>query len=242
MSRIAGFGYALAALGTVALFATLGTWQLGRGLAKQQRIAEESIALKVATPADLAAEAQREEAGAIVRIAGRGRYRAPLLLLDGQQRKGRVGLRVYALARLSTLSHAVLVDLGWVALPPDRRLPELNLPEGERELRGLLVPWPGQGLRLAPNPWPSDAAGPVLLTRLDRDEIQDALDIELAPRVLRLAPDLAYGYERDLDALPNTLPPERHFGYAAQWFGLALTVVVVYFVLSRRARRRRTTV
>ena len=68
-------------------------------------------------------------------------------------------------------------------------------------------------------------------------DIQTALGLRLAPRVLRLAPEADHGYERDLDALPNTLPPQRHYGYAVQWYALALTVVVTCFVLRRRARR-----
>ena len=44
--------------------------------------------------------------------------------------------------------------------------------------------------------------------------------------------------ERDLDILPNTLTPERHLGYAVQWFGLAAAVFVVALVLTLRARRR----
>ena len=58
-----------------------------------------------------------------------------------------------------------------------------------------------------------------------------------ATRVLRLDPALPFGDERDLDLLPNTLPPQRHLGYAVQWFGLALTVLVVAVVLERRRRR-----
>ncbi|WP_343239036.1 SURF1 family cytochrome oxidase biogenesis protein, partial [Stenotrophomonas sp.] len=56
-------------------------------------------------------------------------------------------------------------------------------------------------------------------------------------RVLRLDPALPFGDARDLDLLPNTLPPQRHLGYAVQWFGLALTVLVVALVLERRRRR-----
>ena len=37
---------------------------------------------------------------------------------------------------------------------------------------------------------------------------------------------------RDLVILPNTLTPARHLGYAVQWFGLALTVLVVAVVLT----------
>ena len=40
-----------------------------------------------------------------------------------------------------------------------------------------------------------------------------------------------------MDLLPNTLPPQRHLSYAVQWFGLALTVLVVALVLERRRRR-----
>ena len=72
------------------------------------------------------------------------------------------------------------------------------------------------------------------------------LSTGIAPRVLRLDPQraqddagvmLAPG-ERDLDILPNTLTPERHLGYAVQWFGLAAAVFVVALVLTLRARRR----
>jgi cytochrome oxidase assembly protein ShyY1 len=42
------------------------------------------------------------------------------------------------------------------------------------------------------------------------------------------------GYARDLELLPNTLPPERHRGYALQWFGLAFaTLVAALFVTFR---------
>ena len=53
----------------------------------------------------------------------------------------------------------------------------------------------------------------------------------------RLYAALPFGDERDLDLLPNTLPPQRHLGYAVQWFGLALTVLVVALVLEWRRRR-----
>jgi surfeit locus 1 family protein len=240
MSRAARIGYGLAALLATGSFATLGTWQVGRGLAKEDRLQREALALARESAAELTHEATRsDETSAVTRVEGRGHYEAPLLLLDNQQRRGKVGVRVYAIALPDgdKGERRVLVDLGWVAMPPDRRLPSLELPRGERHLNGLLLPWPGQGLRLAPTPWPDSRGEPVLLNTLDRDDIQTALGLRLAPRVLRLAPEADHGYERDLDALPNTLPPQRHYGYAVQWYALALTVVVTCFVLRRRARR-----
>ena len=59
-----------------------------------------------------------------------------------------------------------------------------------------------------------------------------------AGRVLRLDPALPFGHARDLDLLPNTLPPARHLGYAVQWFAMALAVLVIAAVLQWRTRRR----
>ena len=45
--------------------------------------------------------------------------------------------------------------------------------------------------------------------------------------------------ERDLDILPNTITPQRHLGYAVQWFALALAVLVIATVLTLRSRTSR---
>ena len=72
-------------------------------------------------------------------------------------------------------------------------------------------------------------------------EIAAALHLPtgVAPRVLRLDPDLPMGYARDLEVLANTLTPERHLGYAVQWFALSAAVLVIALLLTLRARRRR---
>jgi len=57
------------------------------------------------------------------------------------------------------------------------------------------------------------------------------------PRVVRLDPKLPGGYARDLDILPNTLPPERHLGYAVQWWALSIAVLVTALVLTFRKPR-----
>jgi cytochrome oxidase assembly protein ShyY1 len=53
---------------------------------------------------------------------------------------------------------------------------------------------------------------------------------------LLLDPQDPDGYARDWR--PGGMTPERHFGYAVQWFGLALTVIVVYVVLLVRNRKK----
>ena len=56
--------------------------------------------------------------------------------------------------------------------------------------------------------------------------------------MLQPDPALALGYVRDAGTLPNTLPPERHRGYAVQWWGLSATVVAVYLILAWRRRAK----
>ena len=184
--------------------------------------------------------------------SGRGHFlAAPVLLLDNQRRGDSVGVHVFGVFQPEQ-GGALLVDLGWLPLPGDRHLPELDLPEGEQTVAGLLTPPPSSGLALGPayivpdaaqgrasvagGTMPGATARRWLLTRIDIAALAEGLHIQLAPRVLRLDPALPLGYTRDLDVLPNTLPPERHRGYALQWFGLALATLILALFLGFRRR------
>ncbi len=214
-------------------FAALGHWQLGREAYKRTQLAEAAAAL--AAPPRALAEAIDAPGLAALRVQGRARFApAPVLWLDNQRRGGRVGVRQYCVAR--TGDTALLVDLGWLPLPGDRRLPDAVCPDGDHPVAGLLVPPPAVGLRLGPG---LVEASPQtwLATRLEPAAIAAAWRIPPLPaRVLRLDPASPLGFERDLDLLANTLPPEKHRGYALQWFGLAVTTLIIAVVLNLRRR------
>ena len=74
--------------------------------------------------------------------------------------------------------------------------------------------------------------------RVDIPAIRAETGVPVSPRVLRLDPAFPLGYPRDLELLPNTLPPDKHRGYAVQWFGLALVVFVTALVLTVKQQRR----
>jgi cytochrome oxidase assembly protein ShyY1 len=109
-------------------------------------------------------------------------------------------------------------------------------PNGEQKLVGLLTPPPASGLALGPA-YTDSGSRRWLLTRIDLAALSKGLGIELGPRVLRLDPALPMGYARDLNALPNTLSPERHRGYALQWFGLAAATLGFALYLTFRGKR-----
>lgn len=241
-ARIAGWLFALV---LIAAFASLGAWQLRRADEKQAMLDRADAALSRRDPQPLAAAHSAARARDYDWAHGGGRFAAqPPVLLDNQQRNGRVGVRVYR-AFEPEQGDALLVDLGWLPWPADRSLPPAALappPPGRIELRGLLAPPPAQGLALGEAVAArADATGTRawLATRLDRAAIATALGTPaLAPRVLRLDPASALGFERDLVLLANTLPPAKHRGYAVQWFGLALAALVTALVLTIRSLRR----
>lgn len=232
MSRILLGSLALAAC---LLFVALGRWQWGRALEKEALLAARAQALAQPAPRPLA-HALANEDGGLQWAEGEGEFAdAPAILLDNQQRGGRVGVKAYRLFRPLGGDREVLVDLGWLPLPPDRSLPAIARPEGRLRVRGLLAPPPATGLRLAAAGGHAD--GTRLLLYLDTTELARDLQRPLAARVLRLDPGLPLGYARDLDLLPNTLPPEKHRGYALQWWGLAAAVAAITLLLGFRRRK-----
>jgi len=228
----------LLALVVAGLFAALGSWQWGRAQHKRAMLADvEQVIAQRDRAAPLAAAGDLDARAAYGWAAGSGRFAdAPAVLLDNQSRQGRPGVRAYR-AFVPEAGAPLLVELGWLPVPAERTMPSVPLPAGAPPLRGLLAPPPSAGFVSATPAVQPDGA--LLVAALDIPTLAAALDLPaLAPRVFKLDPQLPLGFERDLDILPNTLPPERHVGYAVQWFGLALAVLVTAAVLTWRRRRR----
>lgn len=231
-------GWTLALL-VAAGFARLGFWQLARMHEKEALLASVQAVLAQRVPRPLALAGDASRAGEIDWAAGRGRFAdAPAVLLDNQSRNDRPGVRAYRVFLPDAAGVApLLVELGWLPLPGDRAMPRVAPIHGDIDVRGLLLPPPSPGLVAAT----ANRASPdaVLATALDAPQLPPLLgERTLAPRVLRLDPSMKnIGYARDLDVLPNTLPPSRHLGYAVQWFALAAAVLATAGVLTFRKPR-----
>ncbi|MCI4569412.1 SURF1 family protein [Lysobacter sp. CFH 32150] len=236
-------GWPLAALAIVA-FVSLGVWQSRRAVEKQAMLDAAAQVLAQRQPVPLLQASDPGRARSYDWTVGTGSFsRAQPLLLDNQMRGGRPGVRVYrvfypdAPLPYTLVGDALLIDMGWLPLAGDRTLPKVGFPVSNRiEVRGLLAPPPSTGLALGAGIVRQEDAW--LLTRIDLAAIGQVVNgtrrLTLAPRVLRLDPSMPLGFERDLDVLPNTLPPERHRAYAWQWFALALAVLATALILTFR--------
>lgn len=228
----------MAAVLVVALFTRLGFWQLDRMHQKQAMLAAVAQVLdrREARPLNFAADPAR--AHGYDWAAGDGAFAdAPPVLLDNQQRDGRQGVRAYRLLQPAAGGTPLLVELGWLPLYGDRRMPEVRKPSGTVHLEGLLLPPPAVGISSSvAEPQPG---GAWLVVSLNPGDLASTLKVPaVAMRVLRPDPAARIGYARDVDILPNTLPPERHLGYAVQWFALALAVLATALVLTFRKSRK----
>lgn len=226
----------LAAAGFLALFVSAGLWQLGRAQQKDALFAawakiEELSTLGLADALQLDLGRER-----LLRVALRGRYLAGRnVLLDNQQRPGQVGVMVYTPFVVADTAEVLLVARGFLPIPRDRsEFPDPSAPGEIVEIRGLLTLPPAAGYRMGAAV--HDATWPRLLTAIDIPALSQALGQPLLPVVLLLDAQAPEGFLRDWH--PNTLPADRHRGYAVQWLGLALTVLIVTVLLTVRHLRR----
>ena len=227
--------WALGALALASAFVALGNWQLDRGAFKEtQRAAfEHQLA---AAPTPIADAVDSEHAALPARVTGPGRYEADAtLLLDNQTLDGRAGVHVLTLVRPDGARRGVLVDRGFVALPPDRRVPPIAAP-ASAVVTGLLAAPPVSGIRLGEAHAARGASS--LVAFLDVRTIANDFHAELPDAVVLLDENAPDGFARRWEPLRNTIPPERHRAYAVQWFALAAAVLITYGVLTWRNRRK----
>lgn len=234
--RPSGLAIALACFG-IALFTWLGFWQLQRAADKEVLLAafagasqNEPIAFSAARrmPAD----------SVYPHVRLRGHYdQQHDYVLDDQVRDGRQGVIVFSPFTTADDSFALLVNRGFIARDDYAKAPVIPaLPEGEVELSGLYAPPPGSGLRLGGNALPGQPTWPKLSIHIDTAEIGEDLGHPIDSRVILLDADPASGFMREWT--PQIIPPERHRGYAVQWFGFVVATLVIFVVLHWRRDKK----
>lgn len=200
------------ALLIVPLLMGLGFWQLERKGEKEVLLAQWSAPVEIKNLSD-----RNLKGFDRVRIEGvldQQRW----FLLDNQIRDGAVGYEVIGVFQPASGSGSWLIALGWTAATADRsRLPEIALPAGMLELTARLDR-PSTGLQLVEPVWQN--SWPERVQQLELERFEARLEERLSHWLLRPEQEVLTG--KSVNWQPVVMPPERHLGYAVQWFGLAL--------------------
>jgi surfeit locus 1 family protein len=226
---------AWAALLTAAALAacvSLGWWQVGRAREKQAMIA--SFARGTQTSVELTGDVGVDDLPRYQHVRTLGHYEpARQVLLDNMpSRDGYPGYRVLTPFVRDGYDRLLLVDRGWVPLGASREvLPAVAVDAGHRAVSGRLDQLPVPGVRVGEAAAAGDVRWPRVLNFPRQADVERVLGAPVESRILLLDPAAPDGFERVWRPAMG-FGPERHLGYAIQWFALALVAVVIFIALS----------
>lgn len=218
-----------------ALFVSLGLWQLGRGHAKQELQDAFSMQTPI-VPMKLRLDTPSPDRVSTLRAEVSGSFDgARQLLLDNQTRDGVPGYHVWTPMPLA--GGWVIVDRGWVAANPDRRvLPDIEVSSQARHISGYWRPLPQAGFKLVTEPCDAHEF-PRVVSYPTQEQLACVFGGSVAAGVLLLDAADPDGFVREW-TLPNPVPPARHYAYAAQWFAFAATLLFLFVKLNIKSGRR----
>ena len=235
--KLAGYRFSPSVLPTVAaavvfvLLCGLGFWQLDRAAGKEER----EIAFEAARAIVLDEAALDGEVLEFARVRLEGRYDSSRQFLqDNRTHQGRAGY--YVLTPFRVASHgAVLINRGWVPAGPDRTvLPEIAAPADARRLQGT-VRLPREDLVVLGDTGYAADGWPKVVQRVEIDAMRRSLGYPLAAWLVALDRDAPHGFVREWKAASG-LSPDRHRGYAFQWFALATALFGIWVAVNVKRR------
>lgn len=222
----------LAGVLLILLFVRLGFWQLDRA---QQKI---DMQQAFDQPASHVQVSGKLEPVAFQSIRSQGRYLADKqVLIDNAILGGQLGYYVISALEYSAAEPLLLVNRGWIRKGVNQTgLPDVELDDIAMSIQGKAGHLPRVAIRPGEafanhSLWPRIAVWPTA------DDIAAELGRDVLPYVLLLDPDQNQGYLRRWQ--PPQSGPSTHYGYAFQWFAMAITVFVIVAWNRRKLARQR---
>lgn len=230
-----GWPSTLAVLLLLPVLLSLGFWQLDRSARKaelQTAFAERSQQ----PPAPLEELNPVDPDNYYRRVVASGHFdNSRQLLLDNQLRDGQPGYQVLTPLRLPD-GQAILVNRGWVPLGKSRQvLPNVTVTTESVTVDGRIAQPANPGIRLG-KAGGSDRNWPRVIQYVDYTPLSAILGYSLKPALILLDPEVDLGYWRDWQPNFGGFGPERHQGYAVQWFALSAVLVILYLAASIRRK------
>ncbi len=219
----------------LALLLNLGNWQLKRS--KEKMLLLQQQQMQATTILNL--QLTTEDNAQLFRyrpVTALGEYDVKhQFLLDNQIVKGKAGYFVLTPFKLQGGKKAVLVNRGWLPANPNRSiLPVIDIKKTQTLISGKINHFPSVGIKLANVEIPTQT-WPALVQVINSQVLAKKLGYPLFSFQVELDKQSPEGYGRQWQE--NTLMrPEQHVAYAMQWFGLALTLSILFFWQSIKKR------
>jgi len=209
---------ALACLAVIAVTVSAARWQTARAHYKQSLL--EAHALHQSRPALDLSDWGEEPPAEFSRAVVVGEWNeSALVYADNQVRDGQAGYMVY-MPLCRTDRRCVLVARGWLRSDGRRdRLPEVGAPGGVQRIEGTVVRPDPRFVELS-----EDAVQGRLWQNVTVDRVHRATGLDMAPFILVQTSAAADGLRRD-EVKPD-FGVDKHWMYAAQWYGFALVTLV----------------
>ena len=216
ISRKQILGYLLFLVSLILLL-WLGSWQLHRGFEKKAIAATSNINEVI----DITNTALSKELSALnyraVKVTGQW-VSSQQFLLENRFYRSQPGYEVLTPFQPKGSEAYILVNRGWRSLSDIDQLP----PDGTVEIKGQIYQ-PQKGFTLGDSIIATDI-WPIRFLYYDFDALSQAMNKPLTPAVIVIDSEHPGGLTRIWQ--PGNVPPARHFAYAVQWWGLALTLII----------------
>lgn len=217
------------ALLMIAFLTWLGCWQLSRAKEKMQLLSNYAERTKQ-LPLSLETLAKHPDPRFhLVKLTGEFDNQHTFLL-DNKTYHGQVGYEIYTPFHPENNEMTILVDRGFLPASQNRQiLPQIKPVVGTIILKGMINMPPhfisfGEMIN-------GQKVWPQRIEFIDVKKISALLNSPIETYVINIDPQHLAAFNMECQIV--TVQPERHQGYAVQWFALALTLLILSFALNR---------
>ena len=211
---------------------TLGFWQLQRAEEKQWLLSLQQMRWQ-AEPQPVFEATATADLG-YRRLVLEGYFDPHVsLFLDNRTRAGQAGVELLQPFFDVQSGLWLLLNRGWIAWPDRRETPAFHTPEGTIRLIASVYQAPPRALR-APMPVKAESPWPQLVSHIDSGSLWQQLNRQGFAQELRLEPGPA---SLVTDWPVVAMSPQKHQGYAVQWFALAAALLGLFIYLGLQNAR-----
>ena len=209
------------------LVLSLGVWQIDRGYKKKEL--ENTFLERQSQPVKEIKYNTLDNSDLYRNVVLEGKYLDQIFLLDNKIHNGKPGLKVFSPFQ-SINESLVLVSRGWIEFEDRSNLPMIKTERNALKIQGILRSESKDFILENDNM--KKNTNPILVQTINLDELSNYLGKPLSPYILELSELSKSAFVKTWQ--PINLSSFRHFGYAVQWFGLGLVLIIGYLFFLRK--------